>query len=250
MLKIAIVRFAIALLVLLSGPLVYASFGSVSLGRDWRTAPRNSSGIAPRPAEYKGAIIQAYAARAFNWRGIFAVHTWIATKQAGADQYEVHQVIGWRLHWNQSVRVSGPDIPDRLWYGAKPQVLLDIRGAKAAELIPKIRSAVKSYPYPWEYRVWPGPNSNSFVAWVAREVPELGLDLPVTAIGKDYLANGGIFDRAPSGTGYQFSFFGVLGLIAAQSEGLELNLLGLSFGVDPLKPAIKIPGFGRLGMDR
>ena len=250
MIKITIARLGLALLVLLSGPLVYAGFGSVSFGRDWRIAPRNPSGIAPKPLEYSGAVIQAYAARAFNWRGVFAVHTWIATKEAGAGQYEVHQVIGWRLNWNAPVRVSIRDYPDRLWYGAKPSVLLDIRGSKAATLIPKVKAAVNAYPYPMEYRVWPGPNSNTFVAWVARQVPELGLELPVTAIGKDFLANGEIFARAPSGSGFQFSVLGLFGLIAAQSEGLELNLLGLSFGIDPLSPALKIPGFGRLGMQR
>ena len=43
------------------------------------------------------------------------------------------------------------------------------------------------YPYADSYRVWPGPNSNTFTAFVLREVPELRVDLPPTAIGKDYL---------------------------------------------------------------
>jgi hypothetical protein len=78
-------------------------------------------------------------------------------------------------------------------------------------------------------------------------VPELGLELPPTAIGKDYLNNGSLFGRTPSGTGYQVSLLGLLGLSVGQKEGLEINLLGLTFGVDPLDLAVKLPGIGRLG---
>jgi hypothetical protein len=35
--------------------------------------------------------------------------------------------------------------------------------------------------------MWPGPNSNSFVAWIALEVPDLGLDLPAKAIGQGWM---------------------------------------------------------------
>jgi hypothetical protein len=39
-------------------------------------------------------------------------------------------------------------------------------------------------------------------------------------------------------------------LLIAHAEGTELNVLGLVFGVDVLAPAIKLPGFGRIGMAR
>ncbi|NIP79111.1 MAG: DUF3750 domain-containing protein, partial [Actinobacteria bacterium] len=99
-----------------------------------------------------------------------------------------------------------------------------------------------SYPHATEYGLWPGPNSNTFTAHVGREVPELELDLPTTAIGKDYIPNGGLVDGAPSGTGGQLSLYGLLGVTVAKEEGLELNILALNFGVDVLRPAIKLPG--------
>jgi hypothetical protein len=77
-------------------------------------------------------------------------------------------------------------------------------------------------------------------------VPELRADLPPTAIGKDYLA-GGMFARAPSGSGYQLSLAGLLGITVSTVEGLEVNLLGLTFGIDPWPPAIKLPLAGRIG---
>jgi hypothetical protein len=34
----------------------------------------------------------------------------------------------------------------------------------------------------------------------------------------------------------------------ALEEGIELNLFGLSVGIDIMRPALKLPGIGRLGM--
>ena len=39
----------------------------------------------------------------------------------------------------------------------------------------------------------------------------------------------------------------VVGVLAGVEEGIELNILGLVFGIDPLGPAIKLPGIGRIG---
>jgi hypothetical protein len=77
-------------------------------------------------------------------------------------------------------------------------------------------------------------------------VPELRVDLPPTAIGKDYL---GIVPVAltPSGTGGQVSVLGIVGVAAGWEEGVELNLLGLTFGLDPRSLSIKLPLLGRIG---
>jgi Protein of unknown function (DUF3750) len=234
--------------ILLAGPILTVACGNVNLGNDWRTADRSSAGIAPDPHSTPQAVVQVYAARAFNWRGMLGVHTWIATKPRGADHFTVHQVMGWRSYHNLPVVISVPDIPDRLWYGARPELLVDIRGARATAAIPRIEAAVASYPYEHEYGLWPGPNSNTFTAYVGREVPELAMDLPTTAIGKDFPINGSVVQSAPSGTGGQLSLYGLLGVTLAREEGLELNVLALNFGVDFLRPAIKLPGIGRIGM--
>ena len=219
----------------------------MQLGGAWYRADRSPTGLAPAPETTPEAVIQVYAARAFNWRGILGVHTWIATKPAGAGSYTVHQVLGWRARGGGSAVASRPGIPDRNWFGSRPDVLVDLRGEQARRLIPAVEAATASYPFSHRYGLWPGPNSNTFTAWVGRQVPELGLELPATAIGKDYLASG-IFAAAPSGTGYQLSLYGLLGITAARAEGLELNLLGLVFGLDFGGPALKLPGIGRLGL--
>lgn len=212
-------------------------------------AGRASSGIAPLPNEHYGAIIQVYAARTSSWRSHLAVHTWVATKDPGADHFVVHQVIGYRTRRNLPVVMSEADLPDRFWYGNQPELLTEVRGEEAEKLLPAVYAAIESYPYPDSYTTWPGPNCNTFTAHIGRSVPELQLTLPVTAIGKDYLPDGKVVGGTPSGTGYQVSLFGLLGFTAAREEGLEINILGLSAGVDFLRPALKLPGVGRVGMD-
>lgn len=215
---------------------------------DWRSARRDSAGLAPEPARTPEAVIQVYAARAFRWRGAFGVHTWIAVKPSGAAAYTRLEVLGFALrHGAGAVRV-GDGVPDAYWYGSRPELLRELRGgAEVDALIARLHAAAADYPYDREYRVWPGPNSNTFIAYLGRAVPELHLDLPPTAIGKDFLPNGRILSTAPSGAGLQLSLGGLLGIIVAPEEGLEVNLLGLSVGLDLAPPALKLPGLGRLG---
>jgi len=219
-------------------------------GVPWYEARRDPTGLAPDPATTPEAIVQVYAARAVSWRGIFAVHTWIVVKPSGAQRYTRYEVVGFDVaNGAPAVRVDRMG-PDNYWFGALPQLVLDRRGAGVDQMIDKVRAAVASYPYPHEYTAWPGPNSNTFTAYVARQVPELGLDLPSNAIGKDFLPGGALLAAAPSGSGFQVSLYGVAGILIAADEGFELNLLGLNIGVDAFVPALKLPAIGRLGFAR
>lgn len=232
---------------LAAGPLLTLAFGPVSVRGDWRTATHRPAGLAPDPVAHPAAIVQVYAGRTFGWRGAFAVHTWLVAKPSGAERYTRYEVIGWYARRGASaVAVGQRDAPDAEWYGAPPQLLRDLRGADAEAVIAKLAKAVEAYPHARDYSVWPGPNSNTFIAHLGREIPELRLHLPPTAIGKDYLPAGRWVAPAPSGTGYQLSIAGVVGVLAAVEEGLELNLFGLVAGVDPLRPALKLPGWGSI----
>jgi hypothetical protein len=232
---------------------LYAACSTTYLGlsgkigpSDWRTASREPVGLAPNPAETPEAVVQVYAARTVSWRGYFGVHTWIAVKPTGAERFKIHEVLGYRLKRAGTAVVEREGAPDARWFGAEPELLRDVRGPGVDALIQRIEAAVQDYPYAKTYRVWPGPNSNTFTAFVLREVPELRVDLPPTAIGKDYL---GALPVAltPSGTGGQVNLFGLAGIAAGWEEGLELNVLGLTFGADPASLSIKLPLIGRIG---
>ena len=212
----------------------------------WSTAPRHSAGIAPDPVRHADqAIVQVYAAPTYGWRGWFAVHPWIIYKRAGETAYTRYEVIGWRA---PDVVRRNEAVPDGLWYGQMPSLLVDHRGEQAADLVPEIESAIASYPYPRHYRTYPGPNSNTFLAHIARQVPALGLDLPARAIGKDYRPLTDPLGRSATGTGVQLSLWGLMGLSVGPLEGVELNLLGLHLGLDLQPPALKLPLIGRIGV--
>jgi hypothetical protein len=213
---------------------------------DWRSASREPVGLAPDPATTSEAVVQVYGARTVGMRGVFGVHSWVAVKPPRADAYTVYEVTGWKLRWSDTAVSVRARAPDARWFGAAPELYAEARGAKAEPLIARIEAAAASYPFAREYRAWPGPNSNTFTAWITRQVPELRADLPPTAIGKDYL-RGQVLASAPSGRGLQLSLAGLFGLTASSVEGLEVNLLGLTFGVDPWPPALKLPLAGRLG---
>ena len=206
----------------------------------------NSDGVALDPVLTTEPVVQVWGARTRGAKGIFGVHTWVAVKAGGAAEYTVYEIIGWRLRWSDSALVIRHRAPNS-WFGAEGELYAEKRGAGVEELIQRIDKAAREYPYAQTYTVWPGPNSNTFTSWIARAVPELEVDLPATAIGKDYIG-GSMVSTAPSGRGFQFSLRGLFGVAASSVDGFELNILSLNFGVS--SSGIKLPIVGRIGTPR
>jgi hypothetical protein len=205
----------------------------------------HAAGLAPDPGTTHEAVVQVYGARTLGAKGLFGVHTWIAVKPTNAPAYTVYEVIGWRLRWSDTAVVVRERQPDAPWFGSPVELYADKRGAGVDELIKRIDKVAHDYPYAKTYTLWPGPNSNTFTAWIARSVPELHVDLPATAVGKDYTGSTFV-STAPSGSGFQFSVAGLVGVAAGPIEGFELNLLGLNFGVS--SSGVKLPLVGRVGL--
>jgi hypothetical protein len=223
-----------------------ALFAASDAPRSWRDADWSSTGLLPEAAQYEPARVTVFTGTAGAWKGVFAVHSWIVLKRAGADAWTRYDVVG----WGSPVRTNHWP-PDGLWYGNKPVAIVDISGAAAERLIPRIEATVTDYAYAQDgdYRVWPGPNSNSFVAAILRAVPELGVILPSNAVGRDY-RDGFYAGLTDSRTGVEVSLYGLLGLKIGWVEGIEFDLLGLVAGLDLRHPAIKLPGYGRIGVAR
>jgi hypothetical protein len=226
---------------------------------NWQTASRESAKLVPLAQFDNEARVQIYCAKAFSWRGKFSVHTWLATKEKNAETYLVYHVLLWGSYYGDGVVSISKDLPDRYWYGAKPEIIFSIQGKKAEVMIPKIYAAVKSYPYQNFYRAYPGPNSNSFISYIMRKVGRFYTCLPSNAIGKDWLCDDSkkelkpkakFFSISESGTGIQFSCFGMIGFIFGLIDGIEINIIGLSFGIDLLLPAFKLPIIGRIGFKK
>ena len=240
-------KFVIVLLLLLVVPIGASAvkywFGDRSV--NWQSADRSSAGLLPQPSAHPEAMVRVFAARTVRWRGIFAVHSWVVFKEKGASRYTRYDYTA----WGEPIRVNG-FAADGRWFGDMPEALAAANGEAAERMIPKIRSAIEGYKLRayGDYRAWPGPNSNTFVAAVLASVPELKIALPPTAIGKDYPWSGDAFGWTPSGTGLRATLGGYLGLTVGWIEGIEINLLGAVFGIDIRRPALKLPGIGRLGL--
>ncbi len=213
---------------------------------DWRLADRSSAGLLPAAATHPGAVVRIFSARTVSWRGILASHSWIVIKGPGERVYQRFDYTAWG---GEPIWIDR-FVPDGHWFGNAPEVVFAADDAAAEAMLPRIRKAVAEYRYarPGDYVVWPGPNSNTFVAAVMAAVPEIQVSLPPTAVGKDFPYDGRWIGWTPSGTGIRINLGGYLGLTVAWVEGLEINLLGGVAGIDLRRPGIKLPAVGRVGI--
>jgi hypothetical protein len=240
-------RFLLAFLALFLVPLLThaAWWLSQKHPASWSEADWSSAGLLPAADRSPGAVVHVMAGRTGRWKGIFAHHTWIVLKPAGEKRYTRYDVVG----WGRPVRTDGW-APDGRWYSDAPHLLVTLRGRDAEQAIPRIKAAIATYPFsqPGTYQAWPGPNSNTFVAHIARQVPELAPGLLPTALGKDFTGAPFFAGLTPSHTGIQVSLWGIAGVSIGWVEGIELNLFGLVAGLDLRRPALKLPGWGRIGL--
>ncbi|MEX2126814.1 MAG: DUF3750 domain-containing protein [Xanthobacteraceae bacterium] len=210
----------------------------------WNAASWSSIGSLPPAAQYPDARVLVLSARTGGWRGVVAVHSWIVIKPENGNRWMRYDVVG----WGNPVRTNGWE-PDGRWRGNDPTVVTDVSGRAAERLIPKIEAAVKEYQWrnAGDYRAWPGPNSNTFVATVLRAIPEIGAILPANAVGRDFRPEF-YLGLADSRTGVELNLWGIAGFKLGWVEGVELNFFGLVTGFDLRGLALKLPGFGNVGL--
>ena len=87
--------------------------------RNWWEARWTSAGILPAPADDPEPRVYVFAARTGGWRAIFAVHTWIVVKPAGAHAYTRYDVTGFGP---RPIRINGY-VPDSYWIGNRPALV-------------------------------------------------------------------------------------------------------------------------------
>ena len=213
--------------------------------QSWREADWTSAKVLPAAEDNPQAAIYVFSAQTGGMKGAFASHSWIVIKGAGDDTYNRYDKVG----WGSPIRRNGYPA-DARWYSNPPHLVTAVTGADAEGLIPKVEQAIQDYPYAKAggYRIWPGPNSNTFVAHVLRSVPELGAVLPPDAVGRDYLTEGKLFQIDPDGRDLHATLYGLIGFSAGLRSGLEVHVMGLVAGIDLQRPGLKIPALGRFGL--
>ncbi|MDD9910798.1 MAG: DUF3750 domain-containing protein [Ahrensia sp.] len=206
----------------------------------WNHADWSSAGILAKKPDVDEAAVYVMSARTGGLKGAFASHSWLVIKTPGVARYDRYEVVG----WGTPVRKNAYDA-DARWYSNNPRIEQQITGDAARRLIPQIEQAVASYRWrnPGDYTIWPGPNSNTFVASVIRAVPDFRAETPSTAVGRDYPADGRWIGRTGDGSWFA-SLGGYAGVVLGADHGLELNFLGLVAGFNPKRLEIKVPSFG------
>jgi hypothetical protein len=239
-------RLALVLLLVFIAPALACAAWWTVVDRpaSWRQADWGSSGVLPAAGDDEDAAIYVLAARTGGMKGAFATHSWIVTREAGADTYSRYDKVG----WGSPIR-GNSYAADGRWYSNLPSVVGVLRGEPAERLIPQIEAAIAAYPYDGRngregYAIYPGPNSNTFVAHVLREVPALGIVLPPNAVGRDYRGDGRFLAIADDWRDIHVSLYGLAGFSAGLRSGIEVHFMGLVAGIDIRNVGLKIPAFG------
>lgn len=211
----------------------------------WRAADWTSSGLLPAAGADDRAAIYILGARTGGMKGAFSLHCWVVVKRPGATTYERYDKVGWG---NPVRRNAYP--ADGRWYSNRPFVVHALHGGQAEAALPAVDKAIASYPFAkrGDYRIWPGPNSNSFVAHVVRAAPELGAHMPTNAVGRDYAPGIASLSWEADGSTLHGTLGGLLGFAVGFSSGIELQFLGLVAGIDFARPALLVPAYGRVDL--
>jgi hypothetical protein len=210
----------------------FLSFLSVSFVAALMSSCSSSQVIFP------GALIVVKDVRIPNsepWVSRFAIHSWVdyrADVHSPWKRVEVMNKTRGLLHH----QIDYETVHSRERWGNGVRVLSQSDGKNSPDFVREIKDFSDNYDAT-TYTAWPGPNSNTFVERLLREVNGLTAQLDHNAVGKGH---GFYAGRTTGGTGIelQSSFVGAaIGL----REGVELSLMGLSSGVSVIPFSVKIP---------
>ena len=122
---------------------------------------------------------------------IFARHLFFVINKKGEIsrwevRFEKHSrgIVWGHIHKNASLPNQGiPIIPYIEKWCWPARLFLEINNnQKRIEIIEESKN---NYPYKDRYFIT-GPNSNTYIQWILNQVPELKIDLPFNAFGKNY----------------------------------------------------------------
>ena len=170
------------------------------------------------------------------WFTHFADHTWFEV-QLDAERWRVEV-----LHPTSGVvieSIEAADLGEDVRWGRAVHVLERFTGVRAERVGRELLERAPSYPFEDDYEAYPGPNSNTFAVWLAREIDGLAFQPYSTAIGQNYTA-GGRLGITPNGTGVELESAWI-GLELGLAEGVRVELAGLALGVGLWPPRVELP---------
>ena len=173
---------------------------------------------------------------------------WVVSK--GQDSWHRWEVWQWRNAFRQ------PQTPMQVAYGhvhrnlmaplqgigGGPSYALQTwQGETAEKILAALERHSETYISRDVYWLWPGPNSNTYVARILAYAG-VRVSLPGTAIGKDW---DGIFKIQLARSPFLLQLYTpILGAKVSLTRDLELNFLGSTLGFDLQRQELKHP-FGK-----
>ena len=202
-------------------------------------APRPSA--LPLDEPWLVVVKSARLTSRYPWITRFAHHGWLDVKAGDEAAWLRYEVRG-RGRGVVLRSITGAVARGDRWFDGRPiHVQRVITGAPAQRVAAALSALAPAEDARYEagYWLWPGPNSNTFVAELADAIPELAVVLDHNACGKDWH---GFFGAGltPSRTGVHLDL-PLLGAAIGLDEGVELHLLGLTAAVRLFPPSLALP---------
>ena len=183
--------------------------------------------------------VQLWSATLPSALRVIAVHTWFNAYDEAEGRWRRWEVWQNRDAGGESWGHVHRDLmhPERPVGGGPAQFEREWMGDEAERLL-QVLAASPDYPERHRYRYWPGPNSNTYAAWV---LAQAGIEyvLDPRAVGKDYLGALGCGIRR--GEGRLRLESPLLGLHAQPGRAFELHVLGLTLGFEREPFALTTP---------
>ncbi|MHC4263702.1 MAG: DUF3750 domain-containing protein [Planctomycetota bacterium] len=171
------------------------------------------------------------------WYSRFASHSWFTVRSLTDGDWHRVEITTPLSGVVDEVVSDEVAFADERW-GRPVEVLAAYAGSEAAVMANAVRLRAEDYP-DQTYRAWPGPNSNTFVERILRDVDGLGAQLDHNAVGKDW-AFPGRFGRTGTGYGLELEL-PLVGVQLGLLEGVEAHLLGLTLGIGIWPLSLKLP---------
>ncbi len=138
-------------------------------------------------------------------------------------------------------KISVASAHTRKRWGERVRILSQSDGKTNPNFASDIRAFAEGYDDS-VYKSYPGPNSNTFMEKMIREVDGVSAILDHNAIGKE---SGFYLGKTSGGTGVKVQT-PIVGVALGLKEGVEFSALGLSAGVSVYPPSVRIPFLPKL----
>lgn len=126
----------------------------------------------------------------------FAVHPWIVTTKNGQStrweiihrEYPGKERFGFlykNFYSDPKQGIKKHSLSNQYWHTTKIGEISGGEESLAASMFSFIENMSPNYPFQNNYTLFPGPNSNTYVAWVLKHFPEAKIQLPWNAFGKN-----------------------------------------------------------------